>query len=269
MDLPLCVQTSNPNLQHELQEAGRGSVGSAHRLRNVLVISEMALAVVLLVGAGLMLKSLHRVLEHRPRFQHSQSAYRCCGVAGEQISRRAQTAGFSAATAERIRSLPGVRQAGAVRLCRCPARGNTSRFDLEGHPKNSGGQEYEANTPTVSQNYFSRDGYSASRREILQLAGPRQIDSRGRRQPGHGGHGFSQPGCRSASASTSLTQTSRTMSRLWAWWQTKMLTAWTLRRLPSCTTATNRTRAHISAWWSARRGAGFPCRRGYAGRSRA
>jgi putative ABC transport system permease protein len=33
--------------------------------------------------------------------------------------------------------------------------GNTSRFDLEGHPKSSGGQEYEANTPTVSQNYFS------------------------------------------------------------------------------------------------------------------
>jgi predicted permease len=35
------------------------------------------------------------------------------------------------------------------------ARGNTSRFDLEGHPKSSGGREYEANSPTVSQNYFS------------------------------------------------------------------------------------------------------------------
>jgi len=32
---------------------------------------------------------------------------------------------------------------------------NTSRFDVEGHPKTSGGEEYEANTPTVSQNYFS------------------------------------------------------------------------------------------------------------------
>ena len=62
------VQTFNPNLQHELQEAGRGSVGSTHRLRSVLVISEMALAVVLLVGAGLMLKSLHRVLAHRSWF---------------------------------------------------------------------------------------------------------------------------------------------------------------------------------------------------------
>ena len=38
------------------------------------------------------------------------------------------------------------------------SRGNTSRFDVEGHPKNSGGQEYEANTPTVSQNYFSLMG---------------------------------------------------------------------------------------------------------------
>jgi len=38
---------------------------------------------------------------------------------------------------------------------------NTSRFDVEGHPKTSGGEEYEANTPTVSQNYFFRDGNSA------------------------------------------------------------------------------------------------------------
>ena len=60
------LQTFNPNLQQDLQEAGRGSVGSTHRLRSVLVISEMALAVVLLVGAGLMLKSLHRVLEPIP-----------------------------------------------------------------------------------------------------------------------------------------------------------------------------------------------------------
>ena len=56
------IQISNPDLQQDLQQAGRGSVGSTHRLRSVLVISEMALAVMLLVGAGLMLKSLHRVL---------------------------------------------------------------------------------------------------------------------------------------------------------------------------------------------------------------
>ena len=52
-------------------------------------------------------------------------------------------------------AFPEFRRRRRLRLCRCPRSGNTSRFDLEGHPKSSGGQEYEANTPTVSQNYFS------------------------------------------------------------------------------------------------------------------
>ncbi len=55
-------------------------------------------------------------------------------------------------------AFPEFRQAGAVTTVPMSSRGNTSRFDVEGHPKNSGGQEYEANTPTVSQNYFSLMG---------------------------------------------------------------------------------------------------------------
>jgi putative ABC transport system permease protein len=151
-------QTSSPNLQQELQDAGRGSVGSAHRLRNVLVISEMALAVVLLVGAGLMLKSLNRVLSTDPGFNTRNLLTGIVALPGNKYPDGPKQLAFQQQLLERINSLPGVEQAGAVTTVPMSSKGNTSRFDVEGHPKSSGGHEYEANTPTVSQNYFSLMG---------------------------------------------------------------------------------------------------------------
>jgi len=149
------IQTFNPNLQHELQEAGRGSVGSGHRLRSALVVSEVALAVVLLVGAGLMLKSLHRVLEIDPGFDTRNLLTGVVSLPGNKYPDGPKQLAFQQQLLSRIRSLPGVQEAAAVTTVPMSARGNTSRFDLEGHPKSSGGREYEANSPTVSQNYFS------------------------------------------------------------------------------------------------------------------
>ncbi len=63
------LQTFKIDLRQSLQEAGRSATGSFHhRLRGALVISEVAMAVVLLVSAGLMLKSLKRVLNNDPGF---------------------------------------------------------------------------------------------------------------------------------------------------------------------------------------------------------
>ena len=107
-------QTSNPNLQQELQDAGRGSVGSAHRLRNVLVISEMALAVVLLVGAGLMLKSLNRVLSTDPGFNPRNLLTGIVALPGNKYPDGPKQLAFQQQLLERINSLPGVEQAGAV-----------------------------------------------------------------------------------------------------------------------------------------------------------
>ena len=57
-------------LHEPLKEAGRGSVGPGqHRVRNTLVIAEVSMALVLLVGAGLMLRSFYRVLHADAGFQ--------------------------------------------------------------------------------------------------------------------------------------------------------------------------------------------------------
>ena len=142
-------------MQQDLQEAGRGSVGSPHRLRSVLVISEMALAVVLLVGAGLMLKSLHRVLGTDPGFNPRNLLTGVIGLPSDKYSDGPKQLAFQQQLLSRLGSLPGVQEVAAVTTVPMSGNGNTSRFDLEGHPKQSGGREYEANSPTVSQNYFT------------------------------------------------------------------------------------------------------------------
>jgi predicted permease len=150
------IQTFKPSLRAELQDAGRGSVGSAHRrIRDALVISEMALAVVLLVGAGLMLKSLNRVLSTDPGFNTRNLLTGSLVLPEKKYPDGPSQLAFQQRLLQAINRLPGVEQAGAVTVVPMSAQGNTSRFDLEGHPKRSGGEEYEANSPTITQNYFS------------------------------------------------------------------------------------------------------------------
>ena len=62
------LKISNPNLQETLKEAGRGSSGSHHRTQGVFVVIEMATALVLLIGAGLMTRTLTRLWGVNPGF---------------------------------------------------------------------------------------------------------------------------------------------------------------------------------------------------------
>jgi predicted permease len=149
------MQTFKPSLQRELQEAGRGSVGSGRNLRNILVVSEMAFAVMLLAGAGLMLKSLNRVLHTDPGFDTRNLLTGSVVLPEKKYPNGPKQLAFQQQMMQNIQGLPGVEQAAAVTIVPLSGSSNTSNFDVEGHPKTSGGREYEASTPTVTQNYFS------------------------------------------------------------------------------------------------------------------
>lgn len=102
-------RSSSPNLIHSLKESGRtSSYGSQHgRLRSLLAVSEMVLALVLLVGAGLLIRSLKRVQTASPGFNPHQVLLTAFDLRGNGYTDGSSHA-FYDTLLQRIRALPGV-----------------------------------------------------------------------------------------------------------------------------------------------------------------
>jgi putative ABC transport system permease protein len=152
------LQSSRMDLISILKEGGRNaSAGAGHRLRSGLVISEIALAVVLLVGAGLLMKSLLRLLSTDPGF-NPQNVLTMTVVAppGKYQDANSQI-NFQEQLQGRINALPGVAGTGTVNILPLQS-GNTTRIQVEGDPVPPPGQEMEANVRTVSDSYFKTLG---------------------------------------------------------------------------------------------------------------
>lgn len=101
------LPASKPDVNEALKEGERGSTGSRHRLRSMLVVSEIAIALVLLIGAGLMVKSLWRL-------QSVQTGFESRNLLTMQLSYTARAdeaqrvRGFFTELEERIEATPGV-----------------------------------------------------------------------------------------------------------------------------------------------------------------
>ena len=110
------LQASRPNITGMLKEGARG--GSAqrgtNRLRSSLVVSEMALAVVLLVGAGLLIKNFVRLLAVNPGFQSEQVITYNITIPESKYERTPELRAFVAELVDRMRRLPGTKSSAAV-----------------------------------------------------------------------------------------------------------------------------------------------------------
>jgi putative ABC transport system permease protein len=112
--LPALAATADA-MHESLKEGGKSTAGSRRRrLRHVLVISEVALSIVLLVGAGLMLRSLDRVQSQDPGFRPDGLLAATIYLADTRYPEDHRQAEFFATLLERARGLPGVTAAGAV-----------------------------------------------------------------------------------------------------------------------------------------------------------
>jgi putative ABC transport system permease protein len=98
------LQASRLNLTEALKEGDRGSVGR-HKLRNVLVVCEVALTLTLLVGAGLLIQSFRRVLQVDPGFETQNLLTMQVSVNNTDGN---QVASFFKQVQEKVRSMPGV-----------------------------------------------------------------------------------------------------------------------------------------------------------------
>jgi predicted permease len=103
------------NLALTLREGGRGTAGSAsHRVRNALVVSEIALALMLLVGAGLMIRSFQRLLEVNPGFQPDHVLVTELSLPKNRYPNDTKSNSFYRELMDKVQAMPGVQSVGAV-----------------------------------------------------------------------------------------------------------------------------------------------------------
>lgn len=151
------LQASSVNVNDTLKESGRGGSEGVqrNRLRSLLVVSEFALALVLLIGAGLMIRTFAALEAVDPGFNPHNVISMVVSVAGSKEADAGRRELFYRQLIERVRSLPGVQAAGAIN--HLPLAGDLWGwpFTIEGRPKPRPGESPGAVYRMVTPGYFS------------------------------------------------------------------------------------------------------------------
>jgi predicted permease len=142
------------NMQDGLSEGGRGSAGRLWRRMGAnLVVIELATAVVLLAGAGLLGKSLYKLLHVDTGFPADHLATINVGLPAVAFSKDEQVVGFARAVVSRAESLPGVESAAIINVLPVSCNCDTDWVRFVGRPYN--GNHNEVNEREVSAGFFS------------------------------------------------------------------------------------------------------------------
>ena len=131
--LPALQGTSN-RLMGVLREGGRGGTGGGHRVRAALVVAEMTLAVVLLTGAGLLIRSFVELTRVNPGFQPERAISFRLTFQGDEYAQGQQIRDRAGAILERLRTLPGVATAAAGSVLPLSGRGSLNDFRVGNEP---------------------------------------------------------------------------------------------------------------------------------------
>jgi putative ABC transport system permease protein len=154
-------QAAQLDLHAALKEGGRGAMADAgqRRLSNLLVIAETAMALVLLISAGLLLRSFVRLLEVDPGFATENVLTMQVGLPNATYSQPGQRIAFYQQLEERLKALPEVQAVGLVtRLPLLAALNNVTSFlTIEGRPVPAG-QRPEIDFRRASTGYFQAMG---------------------------------------------------------------------------------------------------------------
>ena len=129
------LKSSRINLHETLKESGRGSSGVRHRLQGIFVALEVAMALVLLVGAGLMVRSLAALWRVNPGFNPSHAITFYVTLPAAPTTTSAETRARLRAFDGRLLSIPGVQAASVTLGSRPMIHDSSLPFWIEGQPK--------------------------------------------------------------------------------------------------------------------------------------
>src|SRR5688500_15830381 len=129
------LQATGASQVSALREGGRGGIGrGTHRVRSALVIAEMALAVVLLMGAGLLIRSFVELTQVDPGFRPERAMAFRLVLQGERYGNADQILSQSKAVVERLAALPGVTTVAATSTLPLNGRGALVDFAVDDAP---------------------------------------------------------------------------------------------------------------------------------------
>jgi putative ABC transport system permease protein len=154
------LQASKLDLNESLKEGRRSTAfGPRHYwVRHLFVISEVALALMLLVGSGLMIKSFWRLHQVPLGFDPRRVLTAQIVLPSARYDEPQQQAAFYEQMLQRIKALPGVESVGAVTTLPLAGSNLTLNFDIEGRPPAKPGEDLNADYDAVSPDYFRTMG---------------------------------------------------------------------------------------------------------------
>jgi putative ABC transport system permease protein len=153
------LQASKTDINESLKEGTRGASGGPHRnrFRSLLVVSEIALALVLLIGAGLLIRSFMRLQQVNPGFDPKNVVAMeivLPFIAPSNYTEPQQQAAFFHQALERTQTLPGVQAAAVVSSLPLSGAFESTDIIIEGQPEPPSDQAPQANYTMVSADYF-------------------------------------------------------------------------------------------------------------------
>ncbi len=162
------LQASRPDLNDALKEGSRGSTGARSRtLRNVFVVTEVALALVLLIGAGLMIRSFMQLQSVETGFNPENVLTMRAQLPKKKYAEPHQIVDFFKQAQDRIAAVPGVQAVGAISYL--PLTGPAARdgFKIVGQPEPAPGQEPGVEVRVITPTYFQAMGIPLLKGRLL------------------------------------------------------------------------------------------------------
>ena len=179
------ISASRPNLSGALNEnSSRSGIGFRHgKIRSLLVISEMALALVLVIGAALLIRTFLKLEQVDPGFTTHNVLTAAMSVSGSRFQQTAPVAQIVRDGRERLMALPGVLDAAASNCL--PLQGGFGMtFDVLGRPRTDAPFTGLAGFYSISRSYFSAFEIPLTARPRLHGAGRCRCARSRHHQPG-------------------------------------------------------------------------------------
>jgi len=152
------LSASKSDLNDALKQGGaRGGVGSGRRLRGAFVVSEVALALVLLVGAGLLIQTLGRLRGQYAELRPESVLTLRTSLAENRYGEPSRRAAFYEQVLSRVEGLPGVTAAGYTTAVPLTRKGGANGLSLEGRD-NGPSANWNANHRQVTPDFFRAMG---------------------------------------------------------------------------------------------------------------